>query len=256
VSTAGVGFGDGVRSLVQGFGFIAARRSTWALAAVPALIFALLALALAWLSVVHVGPWLGQLVVPHAESALAEGIETGVRWLGSALAGYLGLLVAALFTPPFSAPALEALVRRQEQALGMAARPSLGFWRELATGFSAQMFALGITLPLLATLWVAALLAPALSPFLLPLKGLVVAWTIAWNLFDYPLTLRGIPPSERLRIVRRHARATLGFGLAFAALFWVPCAGVLLLPVGVVAAARLTGAMGAQPTLPPKNAEE
>jgi CysZ protein len=247
-----VGFADGVRSLGQGFSFIVARRSTWALAAVPALIFVLLALGLVWFSVAHVGPWLGQLVVPEAESAIGAGVKTGVRWLGAALAAYFGLLVAALLTPPFSAPALEALVRRQEHALGLPARPSLGIWRELVTGFSAQLFALGVTLPLLALLWLTALLVPALSPFLLALKALLVAWAVAWNLFDYPLTLRGFPAPERMKLVRQHVRATFGFGLAFAALFWIPCAGILLLPVGVVAAARLTSAMvDRRPTFPP-----
>lgn len=238
-----IGFADGVRSLAQGFAFIAGRRSTWALAAVPALIFVLLALALSWLAVTHVGPWLSQLVMPRTETTLGAGVKTGVRWLGSALAGYFGFLIAALLTPAFSAPALDALVRRQEQALGLPARASPGLWSELVTGFSAQLFALGVTLPLLVLLWSTALVAPALSPFILPLKALIVAWAVAWNLFDYPLTLRGVPPRARMRFVRRHVGATLGFGLAFAALFWIPCAGILLLPVGVVAAARLSGAL-------------
>ncbi|MET0412622.1 MAG: EI24 domain-containing protein [Polyangiaceae bacterium] len=244
-----VGFTDGVTSLGRGFAFIAARRSTWALAAVPVLVFTLLALVLGWFAVVHIGPWLGNLVVPEAESALGTGIKIGVRWLGSALSGYVGLLLAALLAPPLSAPALEALVRQQETALGMPPRPSHGFWRELVTGFSAQLLALGVTVPLLGVLWITALLAPALSPFVLVFKGLVVAAAVAWNLFDYPLTLRGVSASERTAIVRRYSGATFGFGLAFAALFWIPCAGIVLLPVGVVAAARLTATMvGREPT--------
>jgi CysZ protein len=252
-----IGFADGVKSLGHGLAFITGRRSTWALAAVPALIFVVLAVGLAWLSITLAGPWLARLIVPEAETALGEGVKTGVRWLGSALSAYLGLLVAALLTPPFSAPALEALVRRQEQALGLPARPSQGVWRELVTGFSAQLFALALTLPLLGVLWVTALAAPALSPFVLAFKALIVAWAVAWNLLDYPLTLRGVQAAERLRYIRQHAGATMGFGLAFAALFWIPCAGILLLPAGVVAAARLTSAMvDSEPTLPPKTHSE
>ncbi len=238
-----VGFADGVTSLARGFAFIAGQRSTWALAAVPVLIFTLLAFALGWFSVVHVGPWLADVVLPEAQSTLGTGIKVGVRWLGSALSGYVALLLAALLAPPLSAPALEALVRRQEAALGLPPRPSHGFWRELVTGFSAQLLVLGVTVPLLGALWITALLAPALSPFALVFKGLVVAVAVAWNLFDYPLTLRGIAASERLSVMRRYSGATFGFGLAFAALFWVPCTGIVLLPVGVVAAARLTSGM-------------
>ena len=249
MSAGRVGFSDGVASLGRGFSFILGRRSTWALAAVPVLIFTLLALALGWFAVVHIGPWLGNLVVPEAESALGTGIKVGVRWLGSALSAYVGLLLAALLAPPLSAPALEALVRQQEAALGLPARPTHGFWRELLTGFSAQLLALGVTVPLLGALWITALVAPALSPFVLVFKGLVVAAAVAWNLFDYPLTLRGISASERTAIVRRYSGATFGFGLAFAALFWIPCTGLVLLPVGVVAAARLTATMVAdEPT--------
>jgi CysZ protein len=244
-----VGFSDGVTSLARGFAFIAARRSTWALAAVPVLVFTLLALVLGWFSVVHVGPWLGDLALPEAESALGTGIKVGVRWLGSALSGYVGLLLAALLAPPLSAPALEALVRQQEAALGLPPRPSHGFWRELVTGFSAQLLALGLTLPVLGVLWITALLAPALGPLVVICEGLVVAAAVAWNLFDYPLTLRGVSASERTAIVRRYPGATFGFGLTFAALFWIPCTGIVLLPVGVVAAARLTATMvGSQPT--------
>jgi CysZ protein len=238
-----VGFAAGVTSLWRGFGFITGQRSTWALAAVPVLVFTALALVLGWFSIAHVGPWLAEVVLPEAESALGTSIKVGVRWLGAALSGYVGLLLAALLAPPLSAPALEALVRQQEAALGLPARPPHGFWRELVTGFSAQLLAIGVTVPLLAVLWIAALVVPVLGPFVLLLKGLIVAAAVAWNLFDYPLTLRGIPASERLGIVRRHVGATFGFGLAFAALFWIPCTGIVLLPVGVVAAARLTATM-------------
>jgi CysZ protein len=74
----------------------------------------------------------------------------------------------------------------------------------------------------------------------------VVALAIAWNLFDYPLTLRGIRARERLDLVRRNWRATLGFGLGFALVFAVPCMAVALLPAAVAGATSLVARMNAQ----------
>jgi CysZ protein len=80
---------------------------------------------------------------------------------------------------------------------------------------------------------------PAAAIVTTPLKILVTALMVAWNLIDYPLTLRGMRVRERLALVRLEWRSFLGFGFGFAAAFWIPCCGVILLPVGVVAATRL-----------------
>ncbi|HYP86774.1 MAG TPA: hypothetical protein VEQ59_01435, partial [Polyangiaceae bacterium] len=72
-----------------------------------------------------------------------------------------------------------------------------------------------------------------------PLKLLIGALGVAWGLFDYPLTLRGVGALQRLAFVRRHFSAVLGFGVAFSLVFWLPCFGILMLPVGAAAATRL-----------------
>ena len=59
------------------------------------------------------------------------------------------------------------------------------------------------------------------------------------SLFDYPLTLRGSGFRARLALLRANPLCFLGFGLTFALVFWLPCCGVLLLPVGVAAATWL-----------------
>jgi uncharacterized protein involved in cysteine biosynthesis len=40
--------------------------------------------------------------------------------------------------------------------------------------------------------------------------------------------------------MRENFPPVLGFGLAFMLVFWVPCCGVALLPVGVAAATKLS----------------
>jgi uncharacterized protein involved in cysteine biosynthesis len=91
---------------------------------------------------------------------------------------------------------------------------------------------------------------PVLVPLVVGLQLGLVALTVAWNLLDYPLSLRGLPPRARLALFRRHPGAAFGFGLCFAGVSWIPLAGVLLLPIGVVAAAQLVHAMLPPPSMP------
>jgi CysZ protein len=234
-----VGFRDGVRSVLEGFGYFLREPRNVPLAAVPVLVFLGLLLGLSWLAFTRFGPWLGATFVPGAEPWLGIDLQALLSWVGGFLAAFLALLAAMLLAAPLSAPALEALVRRRERSLGLASAPKLSVWREFAIGFRSQLVAVAFTLPAWGSLWLLGVIVPVLGPLVLALQGLLAALTVAWNLFDYPLTLRGIPVHTRWRFMRRNARAVLGFGLAFAALFWIPCAGLALLPVGVVAAAQL-----------------
>jgi uncharacterized protein involved in cysteine biosynthesis len=83
------------------------------------------------------------------------------------------------------------------------------------------------------------LFVPPLAVVITPLKLLLGALGVAWGLFDYPLTLRGIGARQRFAFMKRHFTVVLGFGSAFSLLFWLPCVGLLMLPVGVAAATRL-----------------
>jgi CysZ protein len=94
-------------------------------------------------------------------------------------------------------------------------------------------------LPVGVLLFAVEFLFPAAAVVTTPLKFLVTAMMVAWNLVDYPLTLRGMRVRERLALVRVEWLSFLGFGLGFAAAFWIPCCGIVLLPVGVIAATQL-----------------
>jgi uncharacterized protein involved in cysteine biosynthesis len=92
------------------------------------------------------------------------------------------------------------------------------------------------------------LAVPPVSLVTTPLKLALGALGVSWNLLDYPLTLRGIGARERIAFVKAHAATALGFGAAFTLSFWLPCCGILLLPVGVAAATELFHTLTRQPS--------
>lgn len=194
--------------------------------------------------------WLG---VPSVLHAVVTGDnQAWYQRLGSAALATLAWLVGcalALFlswviTPVVCSPALEAIVRQVEASLGVADHPGLSFFESLSCGLRAQLTGLFALLPLWLGLWLLDLVLPFLAPLLLPIKLLAVGVSLAWNLLDYPLTLRGIPVGQRIRFIRANLAAVAGFGVVFAALFWVPLAAVALLPLGVIGATRLVWQMG------------
>ncbi len=228
----------------RAFRFLAREPASWPLAVVPALIFAVIGAIGVTLGVTWLTPELfAQLGLNDVEGLLGSLGRGAVAVLSTLLSGVIGFFVAFVLTPPLSSPALEHLVTMQEAALGIEKRPPMSFWAEIWCGLKAQFIALAAAAPLLAVLWVIDLLFPAAIVATTPLSVLIVSTALAWNLFDYPLTLRGVEVGDRIGFILANGKAVLGFGLAFSALFWIPCFGVLMLPVGAVAATRLVWRM-------------
>jgi CysZ protein len=232
------GFRAGFGAIFSGFGFLFRTPGSWPYALVPAAILITLAALASWGAIHFVQPafegWFG---APTSWWGRV-GAEV-ISWLGAVLAAALGILIAIALTPPLSGPALERIVALQERELGAPPRADLGFFAEMWCGLRSQLAAALFAAPLLLVLWIIDIVFPPAAVVTLPLKFLVAAFALAWNLFDYPLTLRGVGVRERMQFVKTHRRPLFGFGLAFAALFWLPCLGVLLLPVGVAAATKL-----------------
>src|SRR5690606_4516211 len=144
-----------------------------------------------WLSFDWAGPYLSELAFRDA-AGWTEYAKSALRWLSSALAAYLSVLAAIALTPTLSAPALEHLVRLQEEDLGAPERPRRGFWFELRCELEAQLVALAVLLPLALLIWILGLVLPPLLPLVAVLNGVLVSVAVAWNLLGYPLTLRGV----------------------------------------------------------------
>lgn len=207
-------------------------------ACVPALVFGALTATFTALAVLVARPWL-LARLPHATSAFGR-TGTSIAGFGfAALCAVAGWYLALALAPTLSAPALERMVSVVERRVGAPPRSPLGFWRELACGVRSLAGAACVTLPASIGLWLLGVLVPATTPLTVPLSSLVGALLVAWGLFDYPLTLRGFGFRRRLALMRDHFACVTGFGAMFALSFWLPCCGVLLLPVGAVAATRL-----------------
>lgn len=232
-----LGFSHGFLSLFSAWQTLSRLPAAWPFALVPTIVFALLELAFVALAARYVAPWI-ETTLGGAGTLRRIGAEAAL-WLGMALCALLGWILAALLTPILSAPALERIVTLVERELRRPPRAPLGVIAEFWCGARSLLLGSLLTLPIVFALSVLELFVPAASVISTPLKLMVGALGVAWGLFDYPLTLRGRGARARLALLRRHLSTVLGFGLAFALLFWLPCCGIVLLPVGVVAATTL-----------------
>ncbi len=235
----GPGFRSGLSSLWFGFRFLMGSPRSWPYAIIPALVLMVLVTISVATSVSLIRPWAAGWIDSGSGSALSVWAGAAVGWLVAIVAGLIGLLVSMALASPISAPALEKLVANVEEKIDAPPRAESSFFKEMWFGLKAQAFAFAVAVPLLLLLWIVDLLFPPAIVVTLPLKLLVAAFSLSWNLLDYPLTLHGVRMRERLKLFKAHKRATLGFGFGFAILFWLPCFQVLMLPVGVVAGTRL-----------------
>lgn len=247
------GFGTGVRALLRGWAFLFRTPASWPYAWVPAAILSVLLVAWSWVTLVHVVPAISQ-SLPEPSGKLSELVWQAASGLLALGVYVLGLFLTVALAPPLSGPALEKIVALQEQALSVPPRQPLGLWAEIWCGFRAQIFVLLWIVPAFGLLWSVELLLPALAALTVPLKLVVTSLALAWNLLDYPLTLRGVRMRERFQLFVRHKLACLGFGAAFSLLFWIPCGcQIVLLPVGAAAATDLVWQLlGRDPGLLPE----
>ena len=210
-----------------------------ALALVPSLVLVILTGAITATAVFAIRPWFAE-HLPAATSSLARAGESAAAWLFAALLVWLGWYLALALAPVLSAPALERIVHVVERNAGAPPRAPLGFWRELGCGLCSIGGALCVALPVYTLLWFVGFVFPPATVVTLPLGAFAAALLVAWSLFDYPLTLRGFGFRARLALVREHFACVAGFGAVFALAFTLPCCAVALLPIGTVAATRLS----------------
>jgi len=240
-------FWIGFRAIFAGFRRLARLPKSYPFALVPALVFGVLEVSFVMLSLRVLSPWVrGALAGQGAVRSLGV---SALSWLSVAVGCVVGWFVAALLSPILSAPALERIVALVEADLGARPRRAIGALGEFACGLRAAVLGVALFVPPVFALTLLEFALPPVSIVTTPVKFALGALAVAWNLLDYPLTLRGIGARARIAFVKTHAASSLGFGAAFALSFWLPCCGILLLPVGVAAATELLHTLTLTPAL-------
>lgn len=240
--TGGVSFLSGFTSVFRAPGFLLNRPGLWPYACVPVGVFLLLETGMIALGYYGVRPWV-ETLLPEARGTFGDVLRSGAGGAAVLVAAVLGWLLAMGLAPALSSPALERLVAAAEDSRRVPPHAALGFLSELFCGFRAFAAALLFGGPILVVLWIVSLVVPVLAPLTTLLKLTVAALSVAWGLFDYPLTLRGVGVRRRLQFLNRNVRPVLGFGAGVLIAFWLPCCGLVLLPVAVVAATDLLWTM-------------
>jgi CysZ protein len=212
--------------------FVIGTPRVWPRAAVPVLVALLLLTGLGSLAV-----W-GALRVAHAlVDAPLGACALGVLFALPALLVALVLVLA--LAQPFSGWALDGIVRAQRRAIGLPALPEAPVRAAMVSSLGAALGAFVVGTPLVAALAIVGWAWPPAMVVTVPLKFVVAALLVAWDLADYPLAMQGLRVRERLRWSGRNLGAVLGFGLAATLFFAVPGLGLLVLPCGVAGATRL-----------------
>lgn len=241
-----LGFVTGVRAFFGGVAFVLGTPSVWGWAAVPVLVATLLLGATGAAALWGAGALTDRIVSDpsgpwHAAGAVL--VQVVLSLVGLVLAFVLALSLAQ----PISGFALEAIARRQELALGGRTWPDQGFVAGVLRSLRVSLTGLALGLPVLAVLALVTLLVPPLGVITVPLKFAVVGLLAAYDMLDYPLSLRGEGVRARLAFVRAQMPAVLGFGLSVAAVLVIPGVGLLVLPCAVAGATRLAQAEANSP---------
>ncbi len=251
---AALGFFQGVRALFGGLWFVVTTPSTWGWAFIPVAAATLVFTLVGALALVLGNALAHDVVVSFVGGP--PGVEAGgdgsgawpvvllwvLRLALAAVGLVLAFVVAMTLAQPLSGFALDVIARKQEVALGGRVWPEQPALAGALRSLRVSLAALAVGLPILGILAVITLLVPPLAIVTIPLKLVVTGVLAAYDLLDYPMSLRGLGVRARLTFIRANFSAVLGFGVAAAALLLVPGMGLLLLPFGVAGAARMVRA--------------
>ncbi|WP_104978127.1 EI24 domain-containing protein [Sorangium cellulosum] len=233
------GFGAGLKAMLGGYGYLFRTPDLWPLALVPAGIALVLTVVFA-IGGVKLAPSLVELIVKEPGTGVLWTVLMAVlRILSLAVVLVAALAISFGLAKPLSGPALERMVRRVEADLGAPAWPEVGFFADMWRALQSSLVALAFTLPIVIVLGVVGFLFAPASVVVIPLQLAVTALAGAWDLCDCPLSIRGVPVAARIAFVRRNLAAVMGFGFGLALLSFLPCALLLVLPAGILGAARL-----------------
>jgi CysZ protein len=233
------GFRAGIAALFGGYRHLLGTPEIWPLALVPVAVALVLAVVFGGLAVAGAPRFVAAIVGEH-EGALWTALVVALQILVTALALALALALSFALAKPISGPALERIVRRVEADLGAPGWPPTSFLEDVGRSLQSSLVSFGFGVPLLGLLALVSFVFAPASVVTVPLQIVVTGILIAWDLCDFPLSIRGVSVGKRIDFMRENIGAVLGFGVGLALLSFLPCTLLLVLPAGVIGAARLT----------------
>jgi hypothetical protein len=168
----------------------------------------------------------GALSVAH----LAMGDGLGAEFVGVLLAltaVVLAIVMGVSMAQPLSGWALDGIVRAQERELDVAPAAKPPWLATMLGSLASALLGLAVGVPLIVVLTLAAWAFPPAVLITVPLKAVVAALLLAWDLLDYPLALHGVGVVARLKWCAHHFGAVLG-GAAPVRRAWVRSTGAAL----------------------------
>ncbi len=228
----------GIRAFFSGFKFIATTPAIWGYAAVPVTMALLLTTGFMVAGVWGAGA-AASAIFGEPTGELGEAGLFATRILFYVLATVMAVLGGMALAQPLSGPALDRIVRAEEESLGGGTWPDSRFGESLGRSFRVTLTTLAIGVPILILLTGLELLFPPVAVVTMPLKFGVSALLATWDLIDYPFSLRGIDVQARYTWLKGNLGAAFGFGAMIALVALVPFLGLLMLPVGVAGATKL-----------------
>ncbi len=231
-------FQDGATTFFRGLGFIVSRPSVWLYAAVPVVSACVITIALA-----VGGIWEAHHLIDARYPELDDWMDMleygGVLLFYDAMVLVGALILGSSLAQLLSGPALDAIVRAQETALGRAPSEGAPFLESLWRSLKITVITLVLGLPVIAGLTVVEFLFPPAALVTLPAKLVYASALAAWNLLDYPFALRRMNFDARYTFYKAHFASCLGFGLPMTLIGMIPVLGLVMLPAGVAGATRL-----------------
>ncbi len=222
----------GARSYLRGFSLLARMPQAYGLAVVPIVAAVVITTGIASIAAFFIPDLIEQWMGGGGFwTTLLQVFATIVYLLFSALLG-LGL------AQPAAGPALEGIVRHTEKQLGLPERPPTPFSTDVLRSMGSAAIGMGGGLSALVLLTLLGLI-PGAVLITVPLKVVAASFFLAWDVIDYPMSVRGVPLGARVAFVFRNLRSVFGFAAGLALVALIPCGFLLALPFGVVGATAL-----------------
>lgn len=218
--------------------FLAQNRELWKNVAIPALINLVVFIATAAFLLFNAdwfmfdrpveGPW-----YYYALLALWWLYRIILYPLLIVLSYFLSMMLASIVASPF----IDKLSEKAERIfMGAAPQPEAAGWRGLVVG-GAKGIAMSAATTIPRVILVFGLgLIPGAGPILAALVG---GYFVAVEYSDYALERRGYGVRQKLRVIWKHRRMALGFGVGANFLLIVPVLNFIAMPVAVIGGTAL-----------------